>query len=100
MTSGLTRTGTSGSRFSGDLFLALSTANPDAFTPGDSRARVSPTDTPRYDQFTFIPWSYLDPFYEAIVQATMETVINSLTANEEMTGRDGRSTPRRSRANG
>ena len=31
---GLARTGTTGSHFSGDLFLALSTANPGAFATG------------------------------------------------------------------
>ena len=34
VTLGLARTGTTGSHFSGDLFLAFSTANPGAFTPG------------------------------------------------------------------
>ena len=35
VTSGLARTGTSGSHFSGDLFLAFSTANPGGLTSGD-----------------------------------------------------------------
>jgi D-aminopeptidase len=96
VTSGLARTGTSGSHFSGDLFLALSTANPGAFTPGDPGDRGDPsaaTDARPYDQLTFIPWGNLDPFYEAVVQATEEAVINSLVANEEMTGRDGHRSP-------
>ena len=41
VTFGLGRTGTTGSHFSGDLFLAVSTGNPGAFTPrrrGDVRA--------------------------------------------------------------
>jgi len=73
------------------LFLAFSTANPGGFTPGDPR-----TKTPQqraYDQLTFIPWGYLDPFYEAVVQATEEAVLNSLVANNEMTGRDGHRSP-------
>src|SRR5580692_3073455 len=37
VTAGLARTGTSASHFSGDLFLAFSTANPGAFRPGDNR---------------------------------------------------------------
>jgi L-aminopeptidase/D-esterase-like protein len=83
VTSGLARTGTSGSHFSGDLFLAFSTANPGAFVP--DRAALSRLD--------FIPWEHLDPFFEAVVQATEEAVVNALVANEDMTGRDGHRTP-------
>jgi D-aminopeptidase len=93
VTSGLARTGTSGSHFSGDLFLALSTANPGAFTPGDPGDRSAESDPRPYDQLSFIPWGNLDRFYEAVVQATEEAVINSLVANEEMTGRDGHRSP-------
>ena len=83
VTSGLARTGTSGSHFSGDLFLAFSTANPGAFRPG-GRAR---------SQLEFIGWEHLDPFFEAVVQATEEAVVNALVANDDMTGRDGHRTP-------
>jgi D-aminopeptidase len=83
VTVGLARTGTSGSHFSGDLFLAFSTANAGAFRP----------DAPALRQLDFIGWDYLDPFFEAVVQATEEAVVNALVANEEMTGRDGRRTP-------
>jgi D-aminopeptidase len=82
VTSGLARTGTSGSHFSGDLFLAFSTANSGAFA-----------GTGGYGQLRFVPWGEMDPFYEAVVQATEEAVINALVANEEMTGRDGHRTP-------
>jgi D-aminopeptidase len=83
VTSGLARTGTSGSHFSGDLFLAFSTANPGAFRP----------DAPALRTLAFIPWEHLDPFFEAVVQATEEAVVNALVANEDMTGRDGHRTP-------
>jgi D-aminopeptidase len=83
VTSGLARTGTSGSHFSGDLFLAFSTANPGAFRPGDRRL----------SRLEFVPWEILDPYYEAVVQATEEAVVNALVANEDMTGRDGHRTP-------
>jgi L-aminopeptidase/D-esterase-like protein len=88
---GLARTGTTGSHFSGDLFLALSVANAGSFTPGakslyGERAR-------EYDSLRFIPWGFLDPFYEAVVQATEEAVINVLVANEEMVGFRGHRTP-------
>jgi D-aminopeptidase len=83
VTAGLARTGTSGSHFSGDLFLAFSTANPAAFGPGPEQLR----------QLSFLPWESLDPFLAAVVQATEEAVVNALVANEDMTGRDGHRTP-------
>lgn len=91
VTLGLARTGTTGSHFSGDLFLAFSTASPGGITPGVTTFR--PGAEGRYDQLRFIPWGYLDPFYTAVVQATEEAVLNALVANEEMTGRDGHRTP-------
>jgi L-aminopeptidase/D-esterase-like protein len=84
VTAGLARTGTSGSHFSGDLFLAFSTANPGAFRPDDARTM---------SRLDFVPWERLDPYYEAVVQATEEAVVNALVANEDMTGRDGRRSP-------
>ena len=42
VTLGLARTGTSGSHFSGDLFLAFSTANPGAFTAGRRSSHTGP----------------------------------------------------------
>ena len=88
VTAGLARTGTSGSHFSGDLFLAFSTANPGAFRPGEQAM----------SRLSFVPWESLDPFYEAVVQAREEAVVNALVANEDMTGRDGHRTPALPRA--
>jgi len=89
VTHGIARTGTISSHFSGDLFLAFSTANPGGFSgynpqPGTGRD---------YDQLRFIPWAQMNPFFAAVVEATEEAVANSLVANEEMTGRYGRRTP-------
>jgi L-aminopeptidase/D-esterase-like protein len=95
VTKGLARTGTTGSHSSGDIFLAVSTANPGGFSsagPGGN------SDSTRYDRLTFIPWDKIDPFYEAVVQATEEAVANALVANEDMTGRDGHRTPALPRA--
>jgi D-aminopeptidase len=89
VTLGLARTGTHGSHFSGDLFLAFSTGNPGTFPAGLTDLSVRPG----YSQLRFIPWGYLDPFYAAVVQATEEAVANALTANEDMTGRDGHRSP-------
>ena len=91
VTLGLARTGTTGSHFSGDLFLAFSTANPGGITPGVTTFR--PGAEGRYDQLRFIPWGLLDPFYTAVVQGTEEAVLNALVANEDMTGRAGHRTP-------
>jgi len=90
VTSGLARTGTSGSHFSGDLFLAFSTANEGAFTSAIDTFFPS---AERYDRLSFLPWGHIDPLYEAVVQAIEEAVVNSLVANEDMTGRDGHRTP-------
>jgi L-aminopeptidase/D-esterase-like protein len=83
VTAGLARTGTSGSHFSGDLFLAFSTANAGAFRPGDQTM----------SRLEFVPWERLDPYYEAVVQTCEEAVVNALVANEDMTGRDGHRSP-------
>jgi D-aminopeptidase len=91
VTLGLARTGTTGSHFSGDLFLAFSTGNPDAITPGVSVMRDSTGEG--YDQLRFVPWGFMDGFYAGVVQATEEAVANALVANEDMTGRDGHRSP-------
>jgi D-aminopeptidase len=91
VTLGLARTGTTGSHFSGDLFLAFSTGNPGAFTPGGNVMLGETAEG--YDQLRFVPWGFMDRFYAAVVQATEEAVANALVANEDMTGRDGRRTP-------
>ncbi|GAA2052428.1 P1 family peptidase [Catenulispora yoronensis] len=86
---GLARTGTTGSHFSGDLFLAFSTANEHAFTPGMG----FPHGDPGYSDLRFIPWNRMDPFYEAVVEAIEEAVLNVLAASETMVGRDGHWSP-------
>ena len=91
VTLGLARTGTAGSHFSGDLFLAVSTGNPGAFTRG-AAGLFGGTDG-RLDALRFVPWPFLDPFFEAVVQATEEAVLDSLVANEEMTGHRGHRSP-------
>jgi D-aminopeptidase len=91
VTLGLARTGTTGSHFSGDLFLAVSTANPGAFTPGFST--LFGAGQGQLDELRFIPWGFLDPFYAAVVQATEEAVLNVLVANDEMIGFRGHRTP-------
>ena len=90
VTLGLARTGTSGSHFSGDLFLAFSTANQGAFTPPLATFFPGPE---HLDRIEFVPWGHLDAFFEAVVQAVEESVANALVANEDMIGRNGHRTP-------
>jgi D-aminopeptidase len=82
---GLGRTGTSGSHFSGDIFLAFSTANQGALRSDFPVKSYSSG----FDHFESIPWGRMDAFYEATVQAVEEAILNSLISNEDMTGRDG-----------
>ncbi|MFJ7214993.1 P1 family peptidase [Amycolatopsis sp. NPDC098790] len=85
---GLARTGTTGSHFSGDLFLAFSTANPGALTSTFPR-----TAEAAYETLRFVPWGRIDPFFEAVVQAVEEAVLNALVAGRETTGHRGRRVP-------
>ena len=83
---GLARTGTAGGHFSGDIFLAFSTAQPGSLSSG------FPTESrhaAKLQSLDFVPWNYLDPFYTAVVQSVEEAVINALINNETMIGRDG-----------
>jgi D-aminopeptidase len=74
---GLARTGTVSGNGSGDLFIAFSTANPDAANPDKVTHSIET-----------IPNDRLDPIFEAVVQATEEAVVNALVDNQSMTGRD------------
>ena len=88
---GLARTGTSGSHFSGDVFLAFSTANVGALT---SRMPVTASAAPDdYESLRFVPWGWMDPFYEAVVHSVEEAVLNALVVNADMVGRDGHRSP-------
>ena len=79
---GLARTGTTGSHFSGDIFLAFSTDN-----AGSLSGTLAAADGPAYyDELRFVPWPLLDPFYAAVVQCVEEAVINAMVAAETMTG--------------
>ena len=90
---GLARTGTTGSHFSGDLVLAVSTANADAFAAPVGPRADSASDPPATASLRFVPWRFLDPLCAAVVQGVEEAVVNSLVANEAMTGRGGHHIP-------
>ncbi|MEP3437906.1 MAG: P1 family peptidase [Hoeflea sp.] len=77
---GIGRTGGMATHGSGDLFLAFSTAASDL---GGGAIRT----------VRFIPDEDIDPFFEAVVQATEEAILNSMIANQTMVGRDGNLVP-------
>jgi D-aminopeptidase len=76
---GLARTGTIGTNSSGDIFLAFSTANEEAFA---SRHGVVTMEA--------LPNASLDPLFRATAEATEEAVIDAMLCADTMTGRDGR----------
>lgn len=85
---GLARTGTTGSHFSGDIFLAFSTANPGALT-----SRFPKSTEADYETLRFVPWGRINPFFEAVVQSVEEAVLNALMAPTTMIGRNGHRSP-------
>ncbi len=82
-TIGVARTGGIGRHGSGDIFLAFST----------SGEQLTGSLTPGLATAEFIPDEHIDPFFEAVIQATEEAILNSMIANENMTGRDGNFVP-------
>jgi D-aminopeptidase len=74
---GIGRMGGTGAHTSGDLFLAFATGN-----------RVSEeADEPI--PLRMVPQMSMTPFFEAVIEATEESILNALLAAETMTGRDG-----------
>ena len=73
---GLGRLGSTSGNGSGDIFIAFSTANPNA-AKGDKLATVQ-----------LVPNDRIGPVFEATVQAVEEAVVNAMVAAETMTGVD------------
>jgi D-aminopeptidase len=71
---GLGKMGGLGGDSSGDIFIAFSTANPNA---------AIPTGHP---MVSFVPNEEITPVFEATVQATEESIVNALVAAETMRG--------------
>ncbi|HEX8027336.1 MAG TPA: P1 family peptidase [Vicinamibacterales bacterium] len=74
---GLGRLGSRASNGSGDLFLALSTAN-----SGAAHFEGTPA-------LTMLPNERLNPLFSATIDATEEAVVNAMLAAQTMTGADG-----------
>lgn len=68
---------------SGDVFIAFSTAN----------TGLGGGAEPMVKSARFIPDEDINDMFEAVVQATEEAILNSMIANEGMTGRDGNFVP-------
>lgn len=77
VTIGIGRTGGFGTNGSGDIFIAFSTANPDAF----QRSDFAKVDMLANDE--------IDPLLEATVQSVEEAIINAMIAAENMEGING-----------
>jgi len=73
---GLARTGSTSGNGSGDIFIAFSTANPEASKPAGVR------------HLEMVPNDEMNPLFSATVQATEEAIVNALVAAESMTGID------------
>lgn len=80
---GLARTGTTGSHFSGDIFLAFSTANEGGLSSSMSGDKVV------VEGLSHVAWGSIDPFFAAVVEATEEAVLNALVAARDAEGRNG-----------
>jgi len=83
---GLARTGTAGGHFSGDIFLAFSTADAGELASGFP---VNSSNDEALHTLHFVPWNFMDPFFTAVVQCVEEAVVNALVNNDTMVGRDG-----------
>ncbi|UOE50042.1 P1 family peptidase [Mucilaginibacter sp. SMC90] len=74
---GVGKVGGRGENGSGDIFLAFSTANPDAFSrTGNTRVEMLANDQ-------------INPLYEATVQSVEEAIINAMVAADTMEGING-----------
>jgi L-aminopeptidase/D-esterase-like protein len=74
---GIGNTGGYGTNGSGDIFIAFSTANPDAFQRSD------------FTKVDMLPNDEIDPLLEATVQSVEEAIINAMVAAETMEGING-----------
>jgi D-aminopeptidase len=80
---GVARMGGVGENFSGDLFIAFATGN-ERLPPNDY-ADDAPVTVP----LEMVANRWITPFFEAVIDATEEAILNALLAAETMTGRDG-----------
>lgn len=80
---GVARAGGGGEHWSGDLFVAFSTAN--RGLPASDLGEATPVTV----GLEMLSNTYITPLFDAVVEATEEAILNALLAAESMTGRDG-----------
>jgi D-aminopeptidase len=80
---GIAMLGGYGDRYSGDLFLAFSTANRGMASQHDG------ADAPLLNAARWIGHPHLDPFLQAAAESTAEAILNAMLQAETMSGRDG-----------
>jgi L-aminopeptidase/D-esterase-like protein len=78
---GLARTGSVSGNGSGDIFIAFSTANPNA------------DDPPGPNKVETVSNEKIGSLFEATVQATEEAIVNAMVGAKTMTGIDGHTVP-------
>ncbi len=78
-TMGLARTGSTSGNSSGDIFIAFSTANPDAARPAGLAS------------LKMLPNQEMNDLFSASVQATEEAIVNAMVAAETITGANNHS---------
>ena len=80
---GIARAGGVGENSSGDLFLCFATGNR-GLPAGDVAAENPPTVP-----LEMVPNGRITPFFDAVVEATEEAILNALCTAETMTGHNG-----------
>ncbi len=76
---GISRTGTPGGHYSGDIFLAFSTANDIGMPP------MSEANQPMFNAMQSLSDHYLEEAYSAAVDSIEEAILNAVIAAETMT---------------
>jgi D-aminopeptidase len=84
----------SSDHFSGDIFLAFSTADVPGLASTFPVGAVGWGDQAEFATMNFVPWGRIDDLYTAVVQSVEEAVLNALVVNDDMVGRDGHRSPR------
>ncbi len=79
---GIARMGGVGEHWSGDLFFAFSTAN--RGIPPSHAGETSPLTV----NLTMLSNTYINPLFDAVIEATEEAILNAMLAAETMRGRD------------
>ncbi|MEV6773943.1 P1 family peptidase [Nocardia sp. NPDC051030] len=87
---GLARTGTTGSFFSGDIFLAFSAADDRESSTAFPAQGISESEIQTRG---VMPWNRMNLFYEAVAHGVEEAVLNALLVNQDMVGRDDHWSP-------